>query len=35
MTLIRSIDTDHDGRVSYDEIKQAILTHAFYRCTHS
>ena len=35
MTLIRSIDTDHDGRVSYDEIKQAVLTHAFYRCTHS
>ena len=31
LSIVKSIDSDQDGRVSYDEIKTAVLTHAFYR----
>ena len=31
MAIIRAIDTDQDGCVSYDELKTAVLSHTFYR----
>ncbi|KAL1504687.1 hypothetical protein AB1Y20_008467 [Prymnesium parvum] len=29
--IIRLIDSDKDGQISYDELREALLTHAFYR----